>query len=84
MEAYFPVGCPKCEWRGYMGRIAIGEILRIDDEVAEAYLSGKSAYEIKKFLKERKGFKDMLDDAMDKVRRGITSLEEVKRIVLIK
>lgn len=84
LKAYKPVGCSRCEWRGYKGRTAIGEVLIIDEDVADMYLKGRSAYEIRDRLRREKGFKTMLDDALEKLKRGVTSFEELKRVLLTK
>jgi general secretion pathway protein E/type IV pilus assembly protein PilB len=73
---YRHVGCPKCNHKGFKGRIAISEVLAVDtamDELIANCATKKTLYEHAHSL----GFKSMLDDAIDKVLKGIASLEEV-------
>jgi general secretion pathway protein E/type IV pilus assembly protein PilB len=70
------VGCEKCDYTGYKGRIAISEILLVNDEIDE--LIFKNASKIQLYEAARKTeFIPMADDALDKVLKGVTSFEEV-------
>ncbi len=82
-EVYEPVGCRRCEYRGYRGRTAIGEVLVFDPEVAELFRRAESPHRILRWLKENRGYTTMLDDAITKLKAGITSLEEIKRVLLL-
>ncbi|MFW2371692.1 MAG: GspE/PulE family protein [Gammaproteobacteria bacterium] len=77
---YEPVGCDHCDGLGYRGRISIIEVLRfseaIDEMVAEQLTIGK----IKQRLKQE-GFITMADDAVRRVLEGITTLDEVSRVI---
>jgi type IV pilus assembly protein PilB len=72
-------GCPECNNTGYRGRIGLFELLVVDDTIRKMVVEKRSAEEIQKFLAS-KGFKTMRDDGLEKVRAGITTLEEVLRI----
>jgi type IV pilus assembly protein PilB len=63
-------GCPHCRGKGYLGRTVVCEIFYIDEEI-----SNKIA------LSKAKGFKTLQEDAADKVLKGITTVEEIKRVV---
>jgi type IV pilus assembly protein PilB len=81
MESLFAaVGCEACDQTGYRGRIGVYEILVFDDVVREAVRSGENSDSIRSALRST-GLQIMQDDALDKVQRGITSLEEVARVV---
>lgn len=77
---YEPVGCPNCFNTGYKGRIGIFEILPVDsgikDLIVEKASGQKLAFEAKK-----RGLKTMLEDGIIKVEKGLTSLQEVFRVI---
>ncbi|MBP8613048.1 MAG: type II/IV secretion system protein, partial [Candidatus Atribacteria bacterium] len=73
-------GCEACGYTGYKGRIAISEILPISPEIQHLILRSASSKEIMAEGK-RQGMKTLLDDAMNKAAEGITTLEEVIRVV---
>ena len=79
-KIFEPVGCDHCDGVGYKGRIAIIEVLRfseaIDEMVAEQLTIGK----IKQCLKEE-GFITMAEDAVRRVLEGLTTLDEVSRVI---
>src|SRR5262249_37714363 len=77
---YEPAGCAICENTGYKGRVGIYEILMIEGAVREAVHGHARADEILG-LARQDGFKSMQEDALDKVRTGLTSMEEVARVV---
>lgn len=72
-------GCPSCNNTGYRGRMAIHEILQIDDQIREFIMSSASAMDIREYVKKQ-GMLFLLDDGLLKVRDGLTTTEEVLRI----
>lgn len=79
---YDIVGCDKCNGSGYYDRIAIFEILELNDELKEAIIRNESSLDIKKKALEY-GYKPFVVDAMDKVIQGETTLDEVNRKLII-
>lgn len=79
---YDIVGCDKCNGSGYYDRIAIFEILELNDELKELIIKNESSLEIKKKALEC-GYKPFVVDAMDKVIYGQTTLDEVNRKLII-
>lgn len=77
-KTYDTVGCPKCNHSGYIGRIAIFEILNLDDEVKELVMNGASSIEIRKNVLQR-NYRPLIVDGIRKVVEGITTLEELNR-----
>ncbi len=75
-----PDGCPRCS-RGYKGRTALVESLRLTDKVKETVLAGKSAMEIKKTAFEE-GMLTLRRAGIMKVLRGETSIEEIIRVTM--
>ncbi|MDP8252841.1 MAG: ATPase, T2SS/T4P/T4SS family [Candidatus Kaelpia aquatica] len=76
-------GCDKCRWTGYIGRAAIYELIPIDSDIRDMIARRADAQEIKNLTAE-KGFLNLWDSGISKVEEGITSIEEVLRITLIK
>jgi type II secretory ATPase GspE/PulE/Tfp pilus assembly ATPase PilB-like protein len=73
-------GCDACQESGFRGRIGINEVLVVDDEVREAILRKESAVVIKK-IAIKNGMTTMLEDGMHKVAAGLTTKEEVLRVI---
>ena len=73
-------GCQLCKGQGYKGRISIAEILLMDEDLDAVIANGGSKADLKKTAVE-KGFKNMKDDGILKVLEGITSLDELERVV---
>jgi type II secretory ATPase GspE/PulE/Tfp pilus assembly ATPase PilB-like protein len=79
-DFYRGKGCEECGNRGYKGRVGIFEILEVDDEIRELIM-GKVAVEKIKQAASKKGMISMLSDGLDKIAAGITTVEEVLRVV---
>ena len=78
-EIYEPVGCPSCR-EGYKGRIAIQEVLLITDEIRDAINENVPRSELRRMIYQ-KGVRTLFQDGLIKVINGITSMDEVFRIV---
>ena len=74
-KLYAPKGCKKCHNRGFAGRVAIFEILISDKEIEGLIEAKRDTSVIREALK-KKGMKSLRHDALDKVRQGLTSLDE--------
>lgn len=74
------VGCEKCNFTGYLGRAVIAEIFRVDDEFKDKITKGETLMALTKYA-ESKGMISMEQDGILKVCQGVTSLEEVKRVI---
>jgi type II secretory ATPase GspE/PulE/Tfp pilus assembly ATPase PilB-like protein len=73
-------GCEKCEQTGYRGRMALLEILRLDAEIDELIARRGTLLEIENAAR-KKGFRTLADDGARKVWEGLTSLDEISRVV---
>lgn len=73
-------GCEKCSHSGYLGRTVIAEVLLIKDNVRELILEGASEAKIEAAAREN-GMKTMFEDAIAKVASGMTTLDEVFRVI---
>lgn len=79
-KSYRGKGCERCNFTGYLGRIVIGEILIVTEKIAQMIIDNTPLYEIKKQA-QQEGMTTLLEDAMEKVKTGITTTEEVERVV---
>jgi type IV pilus assembly protein PilB len=77
---HLPNGCDACDLTGYKGRIGIYEMLVLDDAIRGAVRSGGRNEEIRS-LARNNGMKLMQEYALDRVRQGLTTLDEVQRVV---
>lgn len=73
-------GCEKCHMSGYRGRICINEVMVADEEIRDAILKKSSAAELRK-IAVKNGMMTMLEDGMQKVKSGLTTIEEVLRVI---
>jgi type II secretory ATPase GspE/PulE/Tfp pilus assembly ATPase PilB-like protein len=80
MEICKAQGCHHCALTGYRGRTVMMEILRIDDEM-DALIARRANVSELSALATEKGLIDLADDGLRLVLAGITSLEEVMRVV---
>lgn len=79
MRFYRGKGCSKCRDTGYAGRTPVAEVLVMDSRMKNEVLSGGNERAIK-VAAERAGMVSLREDGMQKVREGITTLEEIIRL----
>jgi general secretion pathway protein E len=75
-------GCAHCRGTGYRGRKAIGELLVMNDEIREAVVARAPVRQLKE-LSRHAGVRLIRNVAMDLVRNGETTLEEVNRVTVM-
>jgi len=75
-----PVGCPHCRNQGYAGRIAVYEAAAIEGDLKEAIAYGRGRAGVEDAAR-RAGFLSLMQDGLLKARAGITSVEEVLRVL---
>jgi general secretion pathway protein E/type IV pilus assembly protein PilB len=80
VSIYRAVGCDKCSHHGYKGRMAIMELLKLNEAFDELIARRASARELRAFAVTH-GFRSLVDDGMRRVLEGSTSLDEVSRVV---
>ncbi|HON04935.1 MAG TPA: ATPase, T2SS/T4P/T4SS family [Candidatus Ratteibacteria bacterium] len=80
MKFYKPVGCPFCRG-GYKGRVAIFEILIPNENLWRCVLEKKPLGEIREIATGECGMKTLVQDGIEKINLGITSIEEIIREV---
>jgi general secretion pathway protein E len=72
------VGCPKCLNTGYYGRNGVYEVMTVDEELRSMITRSGEMVAIRKLARE-KGMRTLLEDGVEKVKRGETSAEEILR-----
>ena len=77
---YRAVGCEQCDYHGYRGRVAIMEILRIDEVLDDMIARRTTARELVAAARKQ-GLRTLADDGARLVCRGGTSIEELSRVV---
>ncbi len=77
---YAPVGCEKCKNTGYQGRAAIFEILFMSEKLKDA-LCAKADAKVLHAIAREGGMTTLMQDAIRKAAAGVTSIEEVMRVV---
>ncbi len=79
LRFYRGTGCPVCGNTGYQGRVGVFEVLEMSEEIKKLILQRASSEEITNVAKNQ-GMSTMLEDGIDKVVNGVTTLEEVLRV----
>lgn len=76
-------GCRTCHQTGYSGRMAIYEVLQVDEMVQDMITRGATAKDIAKACVQARTMRTLKADALAKVARGLTTLEEAAAQVMI-
>jgi type IV pilus assembly protein PilB len=74
-------GCTTCNGTSYKGRIALYEVMPLDDAIREAILSGASAMDLKRTAIQQ-GMKTLRQSGLSKVAEGMTTIEEIVRVTM--
>lgn len=77
---FVPVGCPACSNTGYRGRIAVHEVMAVSEEIERLAVERASSAEIGRAAREQ-GMLTLREDGWEKVKLGLTSVEEILRVV---
>lgn len=75
-------GCSDCGNTGYKGRLAIAEVLYLDEGIKDMIIKNVSISELTEYARKYCGMKTLREDALDKCFNGETSFEEVLRVTL--
>ncbi|MBE4593541.1 type IV-A pilus assembly ATPase PilB [Vibrio navarrensis] len=76
-----PQGCNECN-QGYSGRVGIYEVMPFDDAMAEALVKGASVQSLE-MLARKNGMLTLRESGLEKVKKGITSIEELQRVLYL-
>jgi len=79
LEAYEPLGCARCNQSGYRGRVGIYSVMKLSERIKEMTVGQEPEAEVARVAREE-GMLTLREDGIDKVRRGLTSLEEIVRV----
>jgi type IV pilus assembly protein PilB len=79
IEAFEPVGCARCGHSGYKGRVGLYEVMTVSDEIREMTIDRVSSDVISAKAVEQ-GMRLLKDDGLEKVRLGVTSIQEISRV----
>jgi type II secretory ATPase GspE/PulE/Tfp pilus assembly ATPase PilB-like protein len=77
-----PVGCDRCRGTGYRGRVGIFEIFRLNDEMHEMVLKRESTRSLADCARQN-GMRTLGQSGWEKIRTGLTTFDEVLRVVTI-
>ncbi|MCD8509090.1 MAG: Flp pilus assembly complex ATPase component TadA [Bacillus sp. (in: Bacteria)] len=72
-------GCPNCNMTGYRDRLAIHEMLVVDEKIKDMIMNERSSTELREYA-EKTGMMFLIDDGLIKVSEGLTTTEEVLRV----
>lgn len=78
LTLYKPAGCEKCNHKGYRGRTGIYELLMVNEQVQELIHNEAGELAMEKVIRQHTP--PIRTDGLEKVRQGVTSLEEVMRV----
>ncbi|MEA3249758.1 MAG: GspE/PulE family protein [Patescibacteria group bacterium] len=79
VNTYHGKGCDQCNHSGFQGRLGIFEVLEMDDDIRDLVMKNANSKEMSQRAIEN-GMTTMLDDGIDKVLQGITTIDEVLRV----
>src|SRR4051812_7775122 len=79
MDGYEPVGCSRCSGTGYKGRVGLYEVLHVTEGIRSLALRRATPGEIAMFA-SAEGMTTLREDGLEKVRAGVTSIDEVIRV----
>jgi type II secretory ATPase GspE/PulE/Tfp pilus assembly ATPase PilB-like protein len=78
-QVYYGAGCDKCRGSGYLGRVGIYEQLVVDDQLRDMINKDASVNNMRRVFHES-GRRSLYDDGIVKVKKGLTTIEEVLRV----
>ncbi len=78
---YRPVGCPTCAKTGYQGRLALHEVMSVSEDIERMAVEHASAAAVREVACAQ-GMTTLRNDGLAKVLAGVTSLEEIFRVVV--
>jgi len=80
LQVYGPKGCKHCRETGFFGRSPIAEILVLSDTTRDLVLKGRSDREIAR-VSHQEGMKTIFENGIDRILQGLTTLDEVTRVI---
>lgn len=80
LKIYEPVGCARCQKTGYLDRVALGEVIELNDDLKHIIMTDIKNLDIEA-VKKSQEFVSLRQDGYIKILRGFTTLEEVLRVI---
>lgn len=80
-EIYRAAGCKVCSQTGYRGRVAVHELMLVDEEIERLAVARVSTDTLRRAAIEA-GMRTLREDGMEKVAKGVTSFEEILRVIV--
>jgi type IV pilus assembly protein PilB len=78
---YHAKGCSRCNGTGYKGRLGLYEVMIVSEAIRRLTVERKSADEISR-VAAAEGMRTLREDGIDKVVAGVTSIEEIARVII--
>ena len=82
-EIYTPNGCSECI-NGYTGRVALHEVLEINQDIRDAITNNSRKSELRDYVYNKSDVTSLLEDGLEKVVAGLTSIDEILRVIDVK
>jgi general secretion pathway protein E len=79
IESFHGAGCEACHGSGYRGRIGIFELMELEEQIRASIMRNEDASKLTA-LARRNGMRNLREDGWDKIRRGVTTVDEVVRV----
>ncbi len=77
LRFFRPVGCPACDFVGYMGRVGLYELLELDEKLCDMILARSMAHELRRYARRKLGMRTLREEGLIKCMQGITSTSEI-------
>jgi len=77
LRLWKPKGCPACDFKGYMGRNGLYEMLVVDEGVNDMILDRSMAFDIRRYARKRQGMRTLREEGIIKCIQGLTTVDEV-------
>jgi type II secretory ATPase GspE/PulE/Tfp pilus assembly ATPase PilB-like protein len=79
-QVAWPAGCELCDQSGFKGRVGVYELLVVDESI-RSLLRGEFKPDLIRNAAQANGMRPLQEDAMDKLWLGLTTLEEIQRVI---
>jgi type IV pilus assembly protein PilB len=79
LTCYHGKGCSNCSETGYKGRLALYEVMVINEEIKKLVLDGASTIELREAARKNE-MRTLRESGLQKLREGITTVEEIMRV----
>ncbi len=81
LTLYRARGCPRCNNTGYKGRLGVYEVMVVSEAIRRLTVEGKSSDEISR-VAAAEGMRTLREDGLERVLQGVTSMEEIARVIV--